>query len=170
MIVLAVGRVPRGVRVWSRIAAVLLPLVLAVFLLVVGQQRAFGMPASPSTLSSASRSPAQGLRYLCSGQAQPPVGQSGIVRANGFQSCTNGGDWRPQRVVVQIQRLRWFGWQTVATEDSGYVLDPFVERTAFYKCLGTGRYTYRTLATGYVANGAGRSGPLASAITLDYLC
>lgn len=115
--------------------------------------------------------PAVPVNWSCSGHAQPPVQQSGILRANAFQSCSGGPGWRQQRLVVEIQRRR-FGmfWETVATEDSGLRNEPFVERTVFYKCLGTGSYIYRTVGTGSVANGtyAGRAVPSRSSV--DVTC
>jgi hypothetical protein len=109
--------------------------------------------------------------WVCSGHAQPPVQQSGILRANAFQSCTGDPGWRQQRLVVEIQRRRYgFIWQTMASEDSGLRNDAFVERTAFYKCLGTGNFVYRTVAIGSVANGTYTSAPVASLSTVDVTC
>lgn len=108
--------------------------------------------------------------FQCSGHAMPPIGESFIVRANAFQSCEGGPGWRMQRLVIEIQRNRWYGWQTVQTEDSGYVNDPYVERTALYKCLGTGDFNYRTQATGYVANGTYKGAPVLSLGTTRVVC
>jgi hypothetical protein len=115
-------------------------------------------------------SPAVG-GWVCSGHAQPPVQQSGILRANAFQSCTGDPGWRQQRLVVEIQRRRaGFIWQTVASEDSGLRNDAFVERTVFYKCLGTGHYVYRTVAIGSVTNGTYTATPVPSRSTVDVTC
>lgn len=104
-------------------------------------------------------------------RTREPADRSGEHPASErFQSCTGGPGWRMQRLVIEIQRSRWYGWQTMERYDSGYLNDPFVERTVLYKCADTGFQTYRTLATGYVANGAGRGRPVPSPSTLSITC
>ena len=73
--------------------------------------------------------PPDAVAFQCSGHAMSPVGEGVIIRANAFSSCTGGPDWRPQRIVIEIQRGRWYGFQTVAAEDSGYTQEGFLERT-----------------------------------------
>lgn len=127
-------------------------------------------PTSPAAVSAGSVAPAA-VDWSCAGHAQPPVPQSGIIRANAFQSCSGGPGWRQQRLVVEIQRRRLgMFWQRVASEDSGLRNEPFVERTVFYKCLGTGSYTYRTVGIGSVANGSYTGRPVPSLSSVDVTC
>lgn len=125
---------------------------------------------APAGVSAPAGAQPPGVKWICTGHSQPPIAESGILRANAFQSCTGGPGWRMQRLVVEIQRSRWFGWQTMQRYDSGNLNDAFVERTVLYKCAGTGRQTYRTLATGYTSNGAHRSAPVPSPSTLTVTC
>lgn len=106
--------------------------------------------------------------WNCTVVTDDPHKFANTIDGEASQFCSGVG-WAPQRIVVSIQRLRWYGWQTVASRDSGDVWVDFVSRDLLYDCGGTGTYTYRVVGTGYAAGGT-RSLSVQSQNTLRVAC
>lgn len=102
--------------------------------------------------------------WNCTAYASDPSKVRLQIRGEGSQFCSGVG-WSPQKVRVQIQRQRWWGWQTVSSSESGYQYNDFITRAPAYNCFETGTYAYRIVTTGWVQGGA-RS---VSAQSMNYL-
>lgn len=74
-----------------------------------------------------------------------------ILTASGSQHCSFPlSGLSPRRVVVGVQRDRWFGWETMGTSNSGWNTPSFYSgvMSATYNCAGTGIHTFRSLTSG----------------------
>jgi hypothetical protein len=73
------------------------------------------------------------------------IKQGTVIRGSGsFSKCTVF--WH---ITVQLQRERWYGWQTLSSKSlwtSGSV-------GVSWNCAGSGTYTYRTLVNAYHRDG-----------------
>ncbi|MFF5225312.1 hypothetical protein [Dactylosporangium sp. NPDC000521] len=82
------------------------------------------------------------------------IWQSGDwAEGEGSQWCSGSG-WGPQMIRTQIQRERWWGWETVKTDTSSWTTAYFLTLLPGYDCDGDGTYTYRLVTTGWAAGGS----------------
>lgn len=56
-------------------------------------------------------------------------------------------------IRTQIQRQRWWGWETVKTDTSSWTSYRWLQLEPGYDCSDDGTYTYRLVTTGWAANG-----------------
>jgi hypothetical protein len=74
------------------------------------------------------------------------------AEGEGSQWCSGAG-YGPQMIRTQIQRGRWWGWETVKTDTSSWTSAYFLTLLPGYDCDGDGTYTYRLVTTGWAAGG-----------------
>lgn len=73
-------------------------------------------------------------------------------RVDGSQFCSGSG-YAATKITVKVQRHRWYRWQTMRSQSTGWSSSGFIELVDVgYDCSGDGTYTYRIVTTGY-ANG-----------------
>ncbi len=91
-------------------------------------------------------------RWVCTIYASDPSRFANTVEGEGAQWCSGSG-WWPQKIVVTLQRHRWWGWQNVNRVESSWAYIYFVHRDFIYNCSGTGTHTYRVVTDGYAEGG-----------------
>ncbi|MBK8469536.1 MAG: hypothetical protein WAR57_10375 [Candidatus Phosphoribacter sp.] len=127
--------------------------------LEVTQNSVKGSTPTTSDLQGSARSaqsPAVTAAYpfVCHVYAGDPYFEGGdTVTGWGYQSCSGSG-WAPQNVQITIQRYRWWGWQNVARNQSGWNYAQFDEVHSQYYCVGSGTYDYRVVNDAWVTGGA----------------
>ncbi len=103
--------------------------------------------------------------WVCTVYSSDPRKSGIFVEGDGSQFCSGAG-FAATKITVQVQRSRWYGWQTMRTQSTSWSSASFQELVdVAYDCSGDGTYTYRIVTTGY-ANGGAYS---QSAQSLNYL-
>ena len=75
------------------------------------------------------------------------------AEGEGSQFCSGAG-YSPIMIRTQIQRDRWWGWETVKTDTSSWTSGYMITLLPGYDCDGDGTFTYRLVTTGWAAGGA----------------
>jgi hypothetical protein len=75
------------------------------------------------------------------------------AEGEGSQFCSGSG-YSPMMIRTQIQRDRWWGWETVKTDTSSWSSGYMVTLLPGYDCDGDGTFTYRLVTTGWAQGGA----------------
>lgn len=91
--------------------------------------------------------------WVCTVYASDPDHNGTYLSGHGWQSCSGSG-YTPAKVDVQIQRSRWYGWETVSSASGNWEYDNWQELWDYYECAGTGTHDFRVVATGYAQFGA----------------
>jgi len=74
-----------------------------------------------------------------------------VISSYGRQTCY--GDYHPQRITVQLERSRWYGWEEVGRCQTQWTNEAITHcSTGSYIC--TGQYEYRTRVLGEARSGA----------------
>ena len=85
------------------------------------------------------------------GSLSPAIrGNTGVVASVPRQvSGLNISGYQPQQICDTVQRSRWFGWENMATNCSGFAYLSFDDVTASYDCIGTGTHNFNGAANGW---------------------
>jgi hypothetical protein len=75
------------------------------------------------------------------------------AEGEGSQFCSGAG-YSPMMIRTQIQRSRWYGWETVKTDTSSWASGYMVTLLPGYDCDDDGTFTYRLVTTGWAQGGA----------------
>jgi hypothetical protein len=110
----------------------------------------YGNGVQKTTIASADTS--SGV-WECSLFSYDPTMSGSIISAYATNECTGSG-YQPMQVCDTVQRSRWFGWENMATNCSGYGYVSFDDVTANYDCSGTGTHDFNGAANAYVEGGA----------------
>lgn len=90
--------------------------------------------------------------WVCTVYASDPRRSDVFIEGDGSQFCSGSG-YAATKITVKVQRHRWYGWQTMRSQSTGWSSSGFIELVdVAYDCSGDGTYTYRIVTTGY-ANG-----------------
>jgi len=82
-----------------------------------------------------------------------PIGKATWAEGDGSQICSGVG-FAPEKIRTQIQRHRWWGWETVKTDSTGWSSSNIRTLLPAYDCSDDGTFTYRLVTTGWAQNGA----------------
>lgn len=107
----------------------------------------FGPNAAPASDSKTA------ARWVCTVYASDIWKDGEWAEGEGSQFCSGSG-YSPMMIRTQIQRHRWWGWETVKTDTSSWSSGYMVTLLPGYDCDGDGTFTYRLVTTGWAQGGA----------------
>ncbi len=105
----------------------------------------------PNTASASDSKAA--ARWVCTVYASDIWKDGEWAEGEGSQFCSGSG-YTPHMIRTQIQRHRWWGWETVKTDTSSWTSGYMVTLLPGYDCDGDGTFTYRLVTTGWAQGGA----------------
>ena len=108
---------------------------------------------APTAAAAADQSASAAASWVCTVYADD-IWQSGDwAEGDGSQICSGVG-FAPEKIRTQIQRHRWWGWETVKTDSTGWSSSNIRTLLPAYDCSDDGTFTYRLVTTGWAQNGA----------------
>lgn len=107
---------------------------------------------------------AQVAADYCELYAAPPTKfGANVISSYGRQTCY--GNYGPQRISVELERSRWFGWEVVGSCRTAWTNEQITHcTTGSYTC--TGQYEYRTRSFGEARSGAFTGTRYSSIVTI----
>jgi hypothetical protein len=135
-----------------KINRVLGVLALAFMALLLGSTASAAPAPAPAPIESVAGSTAQVDADYCQIDAAVPTKfGANVISSYGRQTCF--GDYHPQRILVLLERSRWFGWEEVARCRTEWTNDAITHcTTGSFIC--SGQYEYQTRVLGEARSGA----------------
>jgi hypothetical protein len=122
----------------------------------------FGPGAGSASISNATAS------WVCTVYASDIWQDGDWAEGEGSQFCSGTG-YSPQMIRTQIQRSRWFGWETLKIDTSSWTSGYMVTLLPGYDCSDDGNHEYRLVTTGW-AEGGLYSGEVQSLNYVRFTC
>lgn len=113
------------------------------------------MPTGSATFgtNSAATNDPTAAAWVCTVYASDIWRDGDWAEGEGSQFCSGSG-YTPHMIRTQIQRHRWFGWETLKVDTSSWNYGYMVTLLPGYDCDGDGNHLYRLVTTGWAQGGA----------------
>lgn len=109
------------------------------------------MPTGKATFGSDTAAAAD-ARWVCTVYASDIWRDGDWAEGEGSQFCSGVG-YSPIMIRTQIQRSRWFGWETLKVDTSSWHNGYMITLLPGYDCDGDGNHEYRLVTTGWAEGG-----------------
>lgn len=112
------------------------------------------MPTGSATFTSNSTTTdnAAAAAWVCTIYASDIWRDGDWAEGEGSQFCSGSG-YAPHMIRTQIQRHRWFGWETMKIDTSSWTYGYMVTLLPGYDCSDDGNHLYRLVTTGWAEGG-----------------